>query len=176
MTEKSAFTADEWKALREAPQLISLAVATAGASGLFGTMKEAFSSSAALIEAMKSENPVLRAISSREEISEAQQSLRELASQVKSADFQQTKERIASRSLETLRSALDALQRKGTSADYDAYASFTKALAKRVAEAAKEGSFLGFGGERVSEGERAMLDQLDRTLSSTPRTGGPDRL
>ena len=176
MTDKSAFTADEWNALREAPQLISLAVATAGASGLIGTMKEAFSSSAALVEATKSENPVLRAISSREEISAAQQSLRELVSETKGAEFQQVKERIAARSLETLRSALDALQRKGSAADYDAYASFAKALAKRVAEAAKEGSFLGFGGERVSEGERAMLAQLDRALAPTPRTGGPDRL
>src|SRR5262245_53054721 len=176
MADQSTFTVEEWKALREAPQLVSLAVATAGASGLIGTMKEAFSSSAALVEAMKSENPVLRSISSREEISEAQQSLRELASEVKSSDFQQTKERIAARSLETLRSALDALQRKGTTADYDAYSGFTKALAKRVAEAAKEGSFLGFGGERVSEGERAMLAQLDRALTPAPHTGGPDRL
>ena len=170
MTDKSAFTVDEWKALREAPQLISLAVATAGASGLIGTMKEAFSSSASLVEAMKSENPVLRSVSTREEMGEAQRSLREFASEVKGADFQQTKERIATRALDTLRTALDALQRKGSAADYEAYARFAKALAKRVAEAAKEGSFLGFGGERVSEGERAMLAKLDRALTPPPRS------
>jgi hypothetical protein len=63
-----------WLDIRgNAPQLISLAVATAGASGLIGTMKEAFSSSASLVEAMKSENPVLRSITAREEIDEAQQ-------------------------------------------------------------------------------------------------------
>jgi hypothetical protein len=165
MTDKSAFTVDEWKALREAPQLISLAVAAAGASGLIGTMKEAFSSSASLVEAMKSENPVLRSISTREEIAEAQQSLRELASEAKGADFQQIKERIATRALDTLRAALDALQRKGAASDYEAYAGFAKALARRVAEAAKEGSFLGFGGERVSEGERAILAKLDSALA-----------
>jgi hypothetical protein len=170
MADKSAFTADEWKALREAPQLISLAVATAGASGLIGTLKEAFSSSAALVEAMKSENAVLRSISSREEISEAQQALRELAAEAKGADFQQTKERIATRALDTLRAALDALQRKGSAGDYDAYAGFARSLAKRVAEAAKEGSFLGFGGERVSEGERAMLAKLDSALAPPPRS------
>ena len=176
MTDKSAFTVDEWKALRESPQLIALAVATAGASGLLGTMKEAFTSSASLVEAMKSENPILRSISAREEISEAQQALRELAGEARSADFAQTRERIATHALDTLRAALDALQRKGTAGDYEAYASYAKALAKRVAEAAKEGGFLGFGGERVSEGERQMLAKLDRALTPAPRSGGPDRL
>jgi hypothetical protein len=169
MTDKSRFTAEEWKVLRDTPHLISLAIATAGASGLVGTMKEAFSSSASLVEAMKSENPLLRAISSREEVSAAQQTLREVAKQLKGSDFKQTQEKIAQLSLDQLRSALDILQRKGSPGDYEVYAAFVKALGKRVAEAAKEGSFLGFGGERVSEGERQMLAKLDTTLGSSAR-------
>jgi hypothetical protein len=51
---------------------------------------------------------------------------------VKAADFQQTKERIATRALDTLRAALDALQRKGSAADYEAYAGFAKALAANL--------------------------------------------
>jgi hypothetical protein len=170
MADKSAFAPEEWNALREAPQLVSLAVATAGASGLVGTLKEAFSSSASLIEAMRSDNPLLRALASREEIAEGQQALRDLAKQVKAsgADFAQTKEQISARALERLRSALDALQRKSPG-DYDAYAAFVKALGKRVAEAAKEGSFLGIGGERVSEGERQMLAKLDSALGPGTR-------
>jgi hypothetical protein len=171
MADKTAFQPDEWKALRDAPQLISLAVATAGASGLMGTLKEAFSSSASLVEGMKSENALLRTISSRQEISEAQQSLRELATELKGSDFKQSQERIATRAIDTLRTALDVLQRKGSPGDYEAYSSFVKSLAKRVAEAAKEGGFLGFGGERVSEGERQMLSKLDQTLTATPAKG-----
>jgi hypothetical protein len=171
MADKSAFAPEEWSALREAPQLVSLAVATAGASGLVGTLKEAFSSSASLIEAMRSDNPLLRTLASREEIAEGQQALRELAKEVKAsgADFARTKEQISARALETLRRALDALQRKGSPGDYDAYAAFVKALGKRVSEAAKEGSFLGLGGERVSEGERQMLAKLDSALGPGTR-------
>ena len=169
MADKSTFTAEEWGALREAPQLVSLAIATAGASGLFGTMKEAFSSSASLIEAMKSDNALLRAICSREEIAEAQQALRDVAKESRGSDFELTKERISTRALDRLRGALDVLQRKGSPGDYDAYANFVKSLGKRVAEAAKEGSFLGFGGERVSEGERQMLAKLDRALAPSGR-------
>lgn len=169
MADKSTFTAEEWSSLREAPQLVSLAIATAGASGLFGTMKEAFSSSASLVEAMKGENALLRAITSREEIAEAQQALRDVAKDSRGGDFELTKERISTRALDSLRAALDILQRKGSPGDYDAYASFVKSLSKRVAEAAKEGSFLGFGGERVSEGERQMLAKLDRALAPSGR-------
>jgi hypothetical protein len=169
MADKAAFTPEEWRILRDAPHLVSLAIATAGASGIFGTMKEALSSSATLVEAMKSDNPLLRALATREEISEAQQSLRDLAKEARGGDFELVKDRISTRSLDGLRSALDILQRKGSPGDYDAYVGFVKSLGKRVAEAAKEGSFLGFGGERVSEGERQMLAKLDRALSPPAR-------
>jgi hypothetical protein len=37
--------------------------------------------------------------------------------------------------------------------------------AKRAAEAAKEGGFMGFHAERVSQGEQQMLDKLGEVLS-----------
>jgi hypothetical protein len=37
-------------------------------------------------------------------------------------------------------------------------------IADRTANAAKEGSFLGFGGERVSEGERAVIKRISQAL------------
>jgi hypothetical protein len=36
-----------------------------------------------------------------------------------------------------------------------------------VAEAASEGSFLGFGGVRVSEAEKATLDDIAAALGTT---------
>ena len=60
--------------------------------------------------------------------------------------------------------AVAALKRKGTAGDLDAYRSFLVDLADRTANAAKEGSFLGFGGERVSEGERAVIARLSQAL------------
>jgi len=37
-------------------------------------------------------------------------------------------------------------------------------VAKAVSEAAKEGAFLGMGGERVSDKEKAALENLKATL------------
>ena len=37
-------------------------------------------------------------------------------------------------------------------------------VAEETANAAKEGGFLGFGGERVSAGEQAFVDQVKAAL------------
>ena len=54
-----------------APQLVMLSVATAGSSGPFGSLKEAFAPAAAIIEAAKSGNELLRGICDREELKAA---------------------------------------------------------------------------------------------------------
>ena len=170
MADKTSFTPEEWKDIRDVPQLVSLAVASAGASGLVGTMKEAFSSSASLVEAMKSDNPLLRAICSREELSAAQKALRESLGQFQGSDFGAAREKVASLALDKVRSALDVIRKKGGPGDAEAFTRFVDSLGRRVAEAAKEGGFLGFGGERVSAAESEILAKLGAALGPTTRT------
>jgi hypothetical protein len=64
--------------------------------------------------------------------------------------------------------AVATLKSKGASGDLDTYRSFLVDLADRTAKAAKEGSFLGFGGERVSEGERNVIARLSQALEVQP--------
>jgi hypothetical protein len=61
--------------------------------------------------------------------------------------------------------ALSALQARGATADIEALKAFLKDAAEKVASASKEGGFLGFGGERISEGESAFLAKLDQALA-----------
>jgi hypothetical protein len=167
MTDKSVFTPEEWSALRDTPHLAALAVATAGASGVIGSLQEAFSSSAGLVQAMKSEHPLIGALCTREEISAAQQSLRETLAALRGSGAQAAREKIETLALEKVRTGMEALSRKGAPGDAQAYADFVKGFSRRVAEAAKEGGFLGFGGERVSAGERQVLASLDAALRPT---------
>ncbi len=53
MAKKADFTPQEWESLRDAPHLVMLSVATAGSSGPFGSIMEAFAPSGAIIEAAK---------------------------------------------------------------------------------------------------------------------------
>jgi hypothetical protein len=47
-----------------------------------------------------------------------------------------------------------------------AFRAFLLDVAQKTAEASREGGFLGFGGERVSEAERRALDQIAAVLAS----------
>ena len=162
MATKTDFTAEEWTVLRDAPQMVSVAVATAGGSGIFGSLKEALAPVGAIVEALKGDNQLLRAVCDREEAKAAFDSIKGL---VKSgADFDTIKATLRQAAIDKARTAVGILKQKSTPEDVKAYQDFLLNLGNRVANAAKEGSFLGFGGERVSEPERTLLADLTQTL------------
>ena len=163
MANKTSFTTDEWNALIDAPQLVALAVALSGASGITGTIRETFASSKAIVEGMKSDSELIRSICAREEVKAADSGLRESVMQLKADDFAAAQQKLATLALDRVRAAIAALQAKAP-ADLATYRSFVESLGERVAQAAKEGGFLGFGGERVSAGEKALLAKLAEAL------------
>jgi hypothetical protein len=165
MANKSQFSNEEWNALRDAPQLVALAVALSGASGIGGTIKETFASSMGLVEGMKSNNELIRSVCAREEIEAGQAALKAQLPEIKAMGFDAAKQTLADTALERTRVALAALRAKSP-ADLAAYQQFLKALGDRVAQAAKEGGFLGIGGERVSEGEKKMLASLGEAIGA----------
>lgn len=162
MTTKTDFSATEWETLRDAPHAVVLAVAAAGASGLFGSIKEAMAPSAILAEALKGENQLLRQICDKEEIKASIESLMGMAKS--SGDFKSIQATFRKAAIDMSQTGLDLLKRKGTPDDVAAFRDFLLKLGEKVANAAKEGAFLGFGGERVSEEERAVLSELAQAL------------
>ena len=165
MATKTDFTAEEWTVLRDAPQFVSVAVATAGGSGIFGSLKEAIAPAGAMIDALKGDNQLLRAVCDREEAKAAFDSIKGV---VKSAaDFEAVKATLRQAATAKARAAVDILK-KSSPEDVKAYQDFLLNLGNRVANAAKEGSFLGFGGERVSEPERTLLAELAQSLGVQP--------
>jgi hypothetical protein len=162
MAKKTDFTTQEWDAIRDSPHLVMLSVATAGASGLFGSLKEAFAPAGAIIAAAKSDNELMRTICDREELKAAQQSVR--ATVKTSGDANQLRDALQTLAADTARTATAALQQKAAPADVDAFRSLLVDIADRTAQAAKEGGFLGFGGERVSEGEKAAISKIKQAL------------
>ena len=168
MSDKTTFTPEEWTTLCEAPALVAMAVTIAGSSGLFGTIAEAFGTTSALVEGMKSENALIRAICTRDDLMTAQQGLKEKLKDLKAGDLVTAQNKVRMMSLAVLRHAMEIATAKGTEDDVTAYRAFIHALGTKVAHAAKEGSFLGIGGERVSEGERTMLVAIDHALGTTP--------
>jgi hypothetical protein len=154
----NGFTSEQWRALRNAPQFVALATAAAGNSGLLGSLSEGLAAAKAFTEAARANNALIRELLGREEVRSAQQDLRELLASATDAATVAT--RLQDAALAAVRAALAALQAKDAAADESDYRKMLAWLAGEVANAAKEGDFLGFGGERVSEGERRFLEKL----------------
>jgi hypothetical protein len=165
MANKQSFTASEWTMILESAAVTGMAVTAADPSGIWGMLREAFAggSMIAAIKADPNANPLVKAVIADLETKEArsavQEALKKLFAGAKPAD-------VVPRSLDLLRQVSAILDAKAP-ADAPAFKAFLNAVAQRVAEAAKEGSFLGFGGVKVSDAERATLAQIATALGTT---------
>jgi hypothetical protein len=117
---------------------------------------------------MKSDNALVRAICQRDEMTAAHEGVKDMLKGLKPGDLSAAQTHLRTTALDMLRRAVQIVTSKGTAADVAAYRAFITDVGKRVADAAKEGSFLGFGGQRVSEGERVMLASIETALGPAP--------
>jgi len=165
MATKASFTAEEWQQLLEAPMLAAMAMTAADPSGLFGLVKEGVAASRALAEARADtrSNELVSAVVADLETSEGRDSVRDgLKASLAGARAADVK----ARAIESLRQVSALLEAKAP-ADAAAFRIWLAALAERVADASKEGGFLGFGGVQVSDAEKATLAEISVALGHT---------
>lgn len=165
MATKSDFSSAEWAVLRDAPHLVVVAVAAAGASGIFGSIAEAIAPAGTIVEALKGGNQLLKEVCKKEEIKSSIESIKNLAKA--NSDFASTQIALRREATDKSQAALDLLRQKGSPEDVAMYRDFLIKLGDKVANAAKEGAFLGFGGERVSEHERTLLAELSKAVGAS---------
>jgi hypothetical protein len=164
MANKQNFTPEEWTKVLQSTMLVGIAVSAADPSGLWGALKEAARGSSALIAAKSNaSNELIKAVASDFETpqarSDVQKALKDCFADAQPADCVQ-------RSLANLRDVSKILDAKAP-ADAAAFKTWLRSIGQNVAEAASEGSFLGFGGVRVSEAEKATLDDIAEALGAT---------
>jgi hypothetical protein len=164
MTTRTDFTPEQWQALRNAPQLVALATAAAGNSGLFGSLSEGMATASSIAEAVRGDHPLLKEVFGRDEIRVSQEEIRAMIKGVPDKATLNTK--LQESAASTIKVAVAALTAKGATADVDVYRKLLGGIAHKVANASKEGGFLGFGGERVSEGEGAFIAKLQDLLGT----------
>lgn len=158
MSTKTDYTEEEWAALRRAPLVAGLAVSLADPGSPVGSVKEALATSKAISEApAEGGNELIGAVAAdvRAQAQDRKNPMGDLKLDPKDAK-QQAREAVAS--------VNDILAAKSTPEEADGYKRWLLDAARRTADAAKEGGFLGVGGERVSEREKATLDELAGAL------------
>jgi hypothetical protein len=160
MLTKNDFLATDWTTFQEVPHLVGLAALVAGASGL-GTIKESVALAQGIMEGQSSEVPLIRDLSNRVTMQEAQRSVRDA---VGALDAKASKDRLKGMALEGVAAMMSMLDEKGSAEEVSAVRQWLYQIAEKVAKSAKEGGVLGFGGTQVSEGEQAFLAELRTAL------------
>lgn len=165
MANKQNFTPEQWTTVLESTMVVGIAVSAADPSGLWGTLKEAFASSSALAASKgdAASDELVKAVIADSETSEGrssiQEALRERFAGAEPADCVQ-------RSLACLREVSAILDAKAPD-NAGAFKAWLCGISEKVAEASVEGAFLGFGGMRVSDAEKATLTDIAKALDTT---------
>ena len=164
MANKADFSGEEWQQVVGGMFMAGVAVSAADPSGLWGMLKESFASGRTLLEAKSTaaDNTLVKAIiadlESSEGRSDAQAFVKQRLQGAKADDLKQ-------RAIEAVRAAAALVEQKAP-LEATAYKGWLLKVASNVAEASKEGGFLGFGGVAVSDAERATLAELTAALET----------
>jgi hypothetical protein len=161
MTTKADFTDEEWARLERAPIVAGMAISPADPGGPIEAVKESMAVIKTVTEAAQSG-------AGGELVDAVAKSVAEKAQQRKSpmGDFKPRGALVGEQILDELRAVNELVTSKATTEEATAFREWLRTAAKRAAEAAKEGGFLGFNAQLVSEGEQSMLDKLDEVLSA----------
>jgi hypothetical protein len=167
MTSKASFTPEEWTKVLESVAVTGMAVTAAEPSGLWGMVKEALAGGQAVAAAKADPNTngLVKAAIADYETTDGREAVQEaLKTRFEGANAGD----VVPRALETLRQAATILDAKAP-ADAPAFKAWLNTIAAKVAEASTEGGFLGFGGVKVSEAEKATLAEIAAALGAGVR-------
>jgi len=162
MTTKADYSAEEWQLLLDVPPAVGTAVMYAGRSGV-GSIKEAMALATGILGARNGYegNELIESLVNARLKDGEKSSIETLGSPYKGL----TPEQILEDATTKCSSAAKLLGEK-SSGEADGYKSWAVAVAEKVANAAKEGGFLGIGGERVSEEEAKAIAAVRNALKA----------
>jgi hypothetical protein len=158
VTTKSDFTEDEWSRIVRAPFVAGMAISLADPGGPIEATKETMAT------LRSATNPP-----SREQLlAEVALEIQAMAQKRQSplGGYRPTGETPwGAQVLEELSAVQALVAAKATPEEATAFARWLVTAAQAAADAAKEGGFMGFGAEQVSERETSMLDQVRAAVS-----------
>jgi hypothetical protein len=156
MSKQSEYTAEEWKTIVSAPLAAGLLVSLADLSSPVGMAKEAVAVFEGIVEPLTtSSNELIKTIA---EGWKAQTFKPDLP------DLPRDSPDSARRWIIDLCKQAAAIVSQKSPDEADEYNRWLVSLARKTAEASKEGGFLGIGGTLVSDSEKAAVDELVAAL------------
>ena len=164
MTLKSTLSPEDWEQVMQAPFIAGFAVTAADPGGLVGAFQESSAMAKSLQNAPGSDDEetvvgaIFAALKSSEGRSTIKEGLKTLIKGHSPADA-------SAAAVARLTDLMSLVSQKAPS-EFDALAGLVRDTATNVAEAAKEGGFMGFGGTSVSDAEKKTLADIDAAISA----------
>jgi hypothetical protein len=169
MASTGGFGDDELTRLAEAPVKVAAVIMAASPSGGIGTAQEIAALVSEMSEAIQKAPPGSLLDRLREPV-------RRLAQQIQGGEdlsvLVGAPDEMGPAGLEAGRQAVALISEKATPQDATDYKAMLRHVASRVAGAASEGGFLGFGGKQVSAEEQQALAAIDAILRPATSDGG----
>jgi hypothetical protein len=163
MTSRTDFTDPEWERLGRAPLVAAMAITLADPGGPIEALKETGAALKTILDAAQEGAHGRFVQTVAKDVAEKAQHRENPLAGFKPSGAQ-AREQI----LDELRAVNSLLQEKTTPEETDQFREWLKSAAQRAATAAKEGGFLGFNAQRVSEGEQQMLERLGEIFGTPP--------
>ena len=163
MTSKADFTAEEWTLLLDVPPAIGTAIMHAGKSGL-GSMKEAMAMASGILGARDGYdgNELIESLVNAR-LKDGEKSKIETLS---SPYVGKEPDEILGDAVAKCEAVATLLDDKATASEAQGFIDWSVDIAEKVADAAKEGGFLGLGGERVSAEEKRAIKAVRSALGA----------
>ena len=160
MTSRADFSEEEWTRLKRAPFVAGMAISLADPGGPIELVKETAATLKTVRDVAESggRGELVDAVA-RDVVGEARERKNPLH------DFKPRGTLASQEIVDELAAANRIVSEKASPEEAEAYRKWLKTAAQDAADAAKEGGFLGWHAERVSEGEQRMLDKLDEVLA-----------
>ena len=169
MPLENRFTEEEIFLLSTTPTQIGTVMAFAEGSGL-GTIKEMFANSKAFIAGLKEypNNEIITGVlpnvaDFKESMGKAKEMREKAVSRLKDNGIT-TNDDLRVQIIKDCKAISQILDEKASVDESREYKEWAMSIARNVANAAKEGGFLGIGGTRVSEGEIEAFAQIADAL------------
>ena len=160
MATQKSFTKEEWALLRVTPSFVAVGITAADPSGLYASIKEVIAGTNEMIEMLHANSGLelfvaLAADRSAVDVPDLEPLLGEGSHEQQMQNF-----KIAA--LEHVSAATRVVTRNASADESDAYRRLLVNVARKTANAAKEGGFLGLGGVRVSDKEQVFINAVSR--------------
>ncbi len=162
MTTKADFSDEQWQLILDVPIMVGMGVMIAGKSGL-GTMKESFALTKEMIDAVKghADNELIQSVVNARLKDKEKSTAETLTNNPYTG---QGREGLVDAAVEKCEQVCAVLAEKCTDQEAQEFKQWAMHIGEKVAMAASEGGFLGFGGEQVSVEEKQALAKISQAL------------